>query len=284
MPTEDIPGAAAPGPASPPQQEPGAQPGSPSDPPAAATHLPPDGTPGGTPDPGGGRRRRTVRAVAVGAVAVVACAALVRGALSLAGGPAGDGKPVADGGAGACAYTPSGAARPAGIPVFDEAKAARPYMATLTTDQGPVTFAALTSLAPCTTYSFRFLAEKKYFDGSSCRRLTTRSIFTLECGGDRRGSADPGYHFPDENLAEASYPAGTVAMAKAEPGRNGSRFFLAWADPAVPMGPEWTPFGTVVDGMEVLRRIAAKGTADGSADGRPAAPVVVRGVSVQEPR
>lgn len=80
----------------------------------------------------------------------------------------------------ACTYTP---AVPAdnfkGIPVFDPVKAARPYSATLRTGQGAITFRALTDKAPCTTYSFKFLAQRDYFDRSHCHRLTTARIFVL---------------------------------------------------------------------------------------------------------
>src|SRR5215467_13117650 len=68
-----------------------------------------------------------------------------------------------------CGYT---AAVPAdrfkGIPTFDAAKAAQPYSATLLTTQGAITFRALTDKAPCTTYSFRFLAERFYYNLTHC--------------------------------------------------------------------------------------------------------------------
>ncbi|MEV7345170.1 peptidylprolyl isomerase [Streptomyces sp. NPDC093544] len=185
-----------------------------------------------------------------------------------------DSKPQAS-----CSYTPTGRGNPAGIPVFDAEKAARPLTATLVTDRGEVTLKALTGDAPCTTTSFSFLAGEGYFDGSECHRVTTRGIYVLECGdvkGD--GKADPGYFFPDENLDGADYPAGTVAMAKAEPGRNGSQFFISYADPDVGMAPQWTPFAKVVGGMDVLREIGLAGTADGSTDGRPRKPVIIKSV------
>lgn len=131
-----------------------------------------------------------------------------------------------------CTYSP---AVPAdnfkGIPVFDARKAAKPYSATLKTSQGSITFQALTDKAPCTTFSFRFLAERDYFDRSHCHRLTTQRIFVLQCGDPTgTGSGGPGYSFPDENLEGATYPAGTVAMANAGPNTNGSQFFFVWKD------------------------------------------------------
>ena len=63
--------------------------------------------------------------------------------------------------------------------------------------------------------------------------------------------------FNDENLGTTSYPAGTVAMANAGPNTNGSQFFFVWKDTT--LGPNYTQFGTVIGGMNVLQKIAAAG-------------------------
>jgi peptidyl-prolyl cis-trans isomerase B (cyclophilin B) len=177
--------------------------------------------------------------------------------------------------AGACTYTKAVPAdRFKGIPVFNPVKAARPYQALLITSQGPITFQALTSKAPCTTFSFRFLAEHRYFDRTHCHRLTTQRLWVLQCGDPTgTGSGGPGYSFPDENLTGATYPAGTVAMANAGPDTNGSQFFICWKD--TKLRPDYTPFGRVTSGMQVLRRIAAGGEDDQNApgDGYPNLPV-----------
>ena len=190
-------------------------------------------------------------------------------------------RPVATAPAG-CGYTPAVPAdRFKGIPVFNAAKAAQPYTATLHTDQGPITFQALTSEAPCTTYSFRFLAERQYFDRTHCHRLTTKGIFVLQCGDPTgTGSGGPGYSFNDENLVGATYPAGTVAMANAGPNTNGSQFFFVWKDTTLP--PDYTPFGRVTGGMAVLAKIAAAGEDDqnGPGDGFPTLPVDISGVTI----
>ncbi|WP_405924690.1 peptidylprolyl isomerase [Streptomyces sp. NBC_00035] len=188
-----------------------------------------------------------------------------------------DAKPQAS-----CSYTPTERGTRSDLPVFDAEKAARPLTVTLVTNRGELTLKALTGDAPCTTNSFSFLARKGYFDGSKCHRVTTQGIYVLECGDTKgNGKADPGYFFSDENLNGASYPAGTVAMAKVEPGKNGSQFFISYADPDVPMSAQWTPFAKVVDGMDVLRKIGETGTSDGSTDGRPRLPVIIKSVLVR---
>jgi peptidyl-prolyl cis-trans isomerase B (cyclophilin B) len=168
-----------------------------------------------------------------------------------------------------------------GIPVFNAAQAARPYTARLHTDQGVIAIQALTAAAPCTTFSFRFLAEHQYFDRTHCHRLTTKGIFVLQCGDPTgTGSGGPGYSFDDENLTGATYPAGTVAMANAGPNTNGSQFFFVWKDTTLP--PDYTPFGRVTSGMDVLLKIAAAGEDDqnGPGDGFPTLPVDISRVTI----
>lgn len=156
----------------------------------------------------------------------------------------------------ACAYTKvAPVSRWVGLPVFDPVK---PYTARLRTTQGRIEFRALTDKAPCTTYSFRFLAQRRYFDRTHCHRSTTQRIFVLQCGDPTgAGGGAPGYRFPDENLAGATYPAGTVAMANAGPDTNGSQFFFVWKD--TKLSPAYTPFGRVTKGLDVLRAIGEAG-------------------------
>ncbi|MFF8712095.1 peptidylprolyl isomerase [Streptomyces sp. NPDC015184] len=222
--------------------------------------------------------RKRVAEVAMVALAVTAtCSGLTWAAVSLTGNGV-DAKAPA-----ACSYNLTNGAKPVGIPTFNESAAARPYTAEIVTNRGTVTFEALTDKAPCTTNSFSFLARKGYYDGSACHRVTTRGIYVLDCGDpEGKGAADPGYFFQDENLDGAKYSAGTLAMSKTAPGRNGSQFFISYADPDFPMSSEWTPFGKVVSGLGVLKEIAGDGTRDGSTDGRPKKAVVIKSVTVRQ--
>jgi peptidyl-prolyl cis-trans isomerase B (cyclophilin B) len=157
-----------------------------------------------------------------------------------------------------------------GVPVFNAAEAAQPYIVNFVTSQGTITVKMNTTAAPCTTYSFRFLASQDYFNGTHCHRLTVQGIYVLQCGDPTgTGAGGPGYAFNDENLTGATYPAGTVAMANAGPNTNGSQFFFVWKN--TPLPPLYTPFGTVIGGMNVLQRIAAAGDdqQNGPGDGYP---------------
>ena len=151
-----------------------------------------------------------------------------------------------------------------------QARTAPDDIMTIVTNRGTIKIHLFTSAAPCTVNSFRFLAAKKYFDGTHCHRLTTSGIFVLQCGdpfGD--GSGGPGYMYQDENLVGATYKAGTVAMANAGPDTNGSQFFITYKDTT--LKPLYTPFGVVVSGLDLVRKVAAYGSdnSNGSGDGHP---------------
>jgi peptidyl-prolyl cis-trans isomerase B (cyclophilin B) len=128
---------------------------------------------------------------------------------------------------------------------------------------------------PCTLASFMHLAGKHYFDGTTCHRLTTEGIFVLQCGDPTgTGSGGPGYTLPEENLGQTALPAGTVAMAKTQaPHSTGSQFFLVYAASQLP--PQYTPFGIVTTGLDVLRAIGRAGTTDGGPDGAPKEPATI---------
>lgn len=151
------------------------------------------------------------------------------------------------------------------------------------TDQGNIGLILHNDDAPCTVNSFLSLAAQEYFDGTSCHRLTTSpSLQVLQCGDPSgTGAGGPGYRFanefPTDEYEEGDpaaqeplvYPRGTLAMANAGPGTNGSQFFLVYGDSILP--PQYTVFGTIDEtGLDTLDAIAAEGVADGSQDGAPA--------------
>ena len=134
------------------------------------------------------------------------------------------------------------------------------YTARVVTNCGTIIVALDGKHAPHTVNSFSFLASKGYFTNTPCHRLTTSGIFVLQCGDPTgSGSGGPGYTLPDENLKGATYPAGTVAMANTgQPHTGGSQFFFVYANTNLP--PQYTPFGHVTAGLDVLTRIAKAGT------------------------
>jgi len=184
-----------------------------------------------------------------------------------------------------CAYLPdpaaTGEAAALGTPPVEPGELP-PLTATLALNGQPVTIELDSAGAPCTVASWQFLAEQDFFDDTPCHRLTTSpTLGVLQCGDPTgTGTGGPGYSFAEENLAGATYPAGTVAMANTgQPGSTGSQFFLVHSDSTLP--PLYTVVGTVTDGLDVLTAIAAAGTVDGTTDGAPAREVVVDDLVVE---
>ena len=185
---------------------------------------------------------------------------------------------------GSCLYTPTTdpASKPAPLPPAQDVEDEQAYTATLSTSQGPIVLELDSAAAPCTVNSFVSLAQAGYFADTSCHRLVTGGTTNvLQCGDpSATSSGGPGYEFAEENLEGATYPKGTVAMANAGPGTNGSQFFLVYADTT--LSPDYTPFGTITAGLDVLEKVAAAGS-DGSlgaGQGKPTLPVQITAVEV----
>jgi peptidyl-prolyl cis-trans isomerase B (cyclophilin B) len=201
------------------------------------------------------------------------------------GTPSSEAKPSpipTDGSAASCSYPASqDASKQVSAPPTKAPTRPATATATITLNGKPVTVELLRSKAPCTVGSFAHLAAAKYFDGTTCHRLTSGELSVLQCGDPSgTGSGGPGYTFADENLTGATYPAGTLAMANSGPNTNGSQFFLVYKDSQT-LPPSYTPFGKVTAGMDVLQAIAAKGVSGGGSDGAPAESVTVNSIRVK---
>jgi peptidyl-prolyl cis-trans isomerase B (cyclophilin B) len=163
--------------------------------------------------------------------------------------------------------------------------------ASMSTSQGNLGLMLANNESPCTVNSFASLIGQKYFDNTKCHRLTTSpTLGVLQCGDPKGdGTGGPGYQFANEyptdqyppndpKLQEpVVYPRGTLAMANAGPGTNGSQFFMVYKDSQLP--PEYTVFGTIqADGLAVLDKIAKAGVAGGGEDGPPASEVLIKSI------
>jgi peptidyl-prolyl cis-trans isomerase B (cyclophilin B) len=228
---------------------------------------------------GGGRTGVVIGVVA--AVLVLLAGATIVGVYMLHGAL------QPDASAQTCRYqkSPEPAARDVGIPPAEAKGGSR----TVTIDSSIGTLELeLDKAAPCTGRSFAFLADKKYFNGTSCHRLTDQGIFVLQCGDPSgSGAGGPGYQFGTENLPIGKsdpYPAGTLAMARAQdPNSNGSQFFIVYGTSE--LSPDYTVFGKVTGGLDAIKKAAAAGH-DGSLDqiaggGKPKTPVTFSRVAVE---
>jgi peptidyl-prolyl cis-trans isomerase B (cyclophilin B) len=174
------------------------------------------------------------------------------------------------------------------------------YQATLNTNLGKVTFDLLNSKATCTVNSFVHLAEAGYFSNTQCHRLVSSGIYVLQCGDAYAtattkltcsttsvvGTGMPGYSFASENLTDAKYPAGTVAMAnEGTSNSNGSQFFIVFQDSSSGLGASYTPFATVSSGLNIVQNVAKDGyscTYGQAGGGAPKKKVIIDSVTIKK--
>jgi len=202
-----------------------------------------------------------------------------------------------------CTYTKTGtAARTVSLPSATPDYTAS-YQATITTNLGKIAVNLENSKATCTVNSFIHLAEAGYFNNTQCHRLLTSGIYVLQCGDpyatastkltcsttSKIGTGTPGYEFASENLTNAKYPAGTVAMAnEGSATTNGSQFFIVYKDSTSGLGATYTPFGTVSSGLGIVQNVAKDGyacqyTVSGQSEGgAPKEKVIVDSVTIKK--
>jgi len=189
----------------------------------------------------------------------------------------------ASGAGAACTYTAAGtAAKKVNLPPTSGVANSGIATVTLKLNDKALTLTLDHERTPCTTNSFLSLVSQGYFDGTSCHRLADSGIFVLQCGDPTAtGTGGPGYQFADELTGEETYPAGTLAMANAGAGTNGSQFFIVFGD--TKLDPNYTVFGAVdAAGLKVVKAIAAGGQ-DGSwgdGTGKPKLPAVITSATV----
>ncbi len=153
--------------------------------------------------------------------------------------------------------------------------AAKSYTATIETSAGSLVAELFPGDAPNTVNNFVFLANDGFYDEVIFHRVI--SGFMIQ-GGDPTGTGrgGPGYRFDDEPVTR-SYDRGTLAMANAGPNTNGSQFFIMHAD--YPLPPNYTIFGKLTAGEDVVDAIAGAQT---GANDRPAEPVAISGITIAE--
>jgi peptidyl-prolyl cis-trans isomerase B (cyclophilin B) len=181
--------------------------------------------------------------------------------------------------------------KPAEKPAAKDAKLAKPserldpaktYVATVKTNCGTFEIALDAKHAPKTGGSFKYLADKGFYDGLGFHRIV--GGFVIQ-GGDPRGdgTGGPGYSVVEAPPDGIVYKKGTVAMAKTqleEAGTSGSQFFVVTSDQAsAALTPDYALVGRVTKGIDVVDLI---GTAPVSADEQPVEPIVMRSVTVEE--
>ena len=127
------------------------------------------------------------------------------------------------------------------------------YTATFNTSAGEIVCELFVKDAPKTVNNFVFLARDKFYDGTVFHRVL--GDFMIQ-GGDPTGTGrgGPGYRFEDEFKGNSQkHQVGSLSMANAGPGTNGSQFFIThivtdWLD------GKHTVFGKVLKGQDVVNK------------------------------
>ncbi|MEO6570601.1 MAG: peptidylprolyl isomerase [Ilumatobacteraceae bacterium] len=153
---------------------------------------------------------------------------------------------------------------------------AKRYTATMSTSLGDLVIALDPIKAPKTVNNFVFLALNHYYDGVIFHRI----IKNFMCqGGDPTGTGrgGPGYKFEDELPRPGMYEIGSVAMANAGPNTNGSQFFLISGPNGTALPPQYSLFGKIVKGLDVLETMHGVSTGGGD---KPKDDVVIQSVAI----
>lgn len=155
---------------------------------------------------------------------------------------------------------------------------AKRYSAEMVTNKGTMQIELDPLAAPKTVNNFVFLARYHYYDGVTFHRIIPG--FVLQ-GGDPRGTGTggPGYQFEDELPKPGRYELGSLAMANAGPNTNGSQFFIISGPDGMRLPPNYSLFGKVVGGLDVVATIDALGSPGA---GRPKEKVVIESVTITE--
>ena len=161
-------------------------------------------------------------------------------------------------------------------PFKDCINPAKKYDLTFQTDIGNFVARLDPAIAPKTVNNIVSLARFHYYDGVTFHRVI--QDFVIQ-GGDPTGtgSGGPGFQFEDELPEPGAYKEGSLAMANSGPNTNGSQFFVitsaAGASQLVAASQgkaNYTLFGQVVEGMDIVKKIEADGVPSGDpSNGKP---------------
>jgi peptidyl-prolyl cis-trans isomerase B (cyclophilin B) len=128
------------------------------------------------------------------------------------------------------------------------------YAATIETTRGTIQADLFAKDAPKTVNNFVFLSREGFYDGLTFHRVI--ADFMIQ-GGDPTGtgSGGPGYRFEDEvGPGKPRHQVGSLSMANAGPGTNGSQFFITHIETDWLNGKH-TVFGQVTSGQDIVDQV-----------------------------
>lgn len=152
------------------------------------------------------------------------------------------------------------------------------YQATISTSMGDMVAFLHPGKAPNTVNNFVNLARYHYYDGLIFHRVIKGFMIQGGCP-EGSGRGGPGYRFADELPQPRSYEIGSLAMANAGPDTNGSQFFIVSGPSGVGLPPQYSLFGKLISGLDVLEEIQKVQTDRGD---RPTTDVVINSITIEE--
>ncbi len=160
----------------------------------------------------------------------------------------------------------------------------RTYIATIETNRGTIVAELFAEQAPNTVNNFVCLAVQDYYEGVPFHRVIRG--FMIQTGDPTgTGQGGPGYQIEDELPGnDLDYQEGVLAMANAGPNTNGSQFFINQVNNTGRLEKNYTIFGRVIEGMDVVNAIAEVPVKAGPAGepSVPAAAMTVLSVEITE--
>lgn len=150
-------------------------------------------------------------------------------------------------------------------------------------DGGIIELELYPEIAPQSVYNFVSLAKQGYYDGLTFHRVI--SGFMIQ-GGDPKGdgTGGPGYHIKGEFAANGFennllHTRGVISFARSRQYDSaGSQFFIMHQD-APHLDGNYAAFGKVIEGMDVVDRIASVETNEKN---RPVKDVVIKSITVED--
>ena len=159
-------------------------------------------------------------------------------------------------------------------------------VAVIKTSQGEMVLEFWPDVAPKTVENFKTLAKKGFYDGTCFHRVIKG--FMIQ-GGDpltkdeskanRWGTGDPGYKIKAE-FNDKPHIKGVISMARSsDPDSAGSQFFICHGT-ASSLDHQYTAFGKLIKGEDVLEKIATTPCGGGGESSRPVTRMGVESVKI----
>ncbi|MBE7537205.1 MAG: peptidylprolyl isomerase [Opitutaceae bacterium] len=143
-----------------------------------------------------------------------------------------------------------------------------PENAIITTSHGEMTLSFWSDVAPKTVENFKKLAREGFYDGTAFHRIIKGFMIQGGCPNTKEGArgmpgtGDPGYKLKAEFNAKP-HVRGVISMARAsDPNSAGCQFFICHGEARF-LDRQYTAFGELISGDDVLEKIASVPTKSG---------------------